>query len=137
MYNLFLDDIRMPHEAYEYTKQKMFLDKQWVIVRNYDEFVDHITEHGMPVLISFDHDLADEHYTPEEYWHDYELSKKYQDAQNYVEHTGLSCAKWLIEFCLDTCDRLPEYYSHSQNTVGKDNILRILDNYARSQYAVD
>ena len=57
-YYLFLDDERYP-------KQVTWVNLplvDWVIVRNYNEFVKKIEEDGMPVFISFDHDLADEHY---------------------------------------------------------------------------
>lgn len=59
---LFLDDIRWPIEAFQYTKNEIFWEKEWSIVRNYQQFVDWIIENGLPKLISFDHDLADEHY---------------------------------------------------------------------------
>ena len=47
---IYLDDVRTP------------MDKQdWVIVRNYDEFVDKVSEIGLDniELISLDHDLGD------------------------------------------------------------------------------
>ncbi|WP_426276294.1 cyclic-phosphate processing receiver domain-containing protein [Chryseobacterium sp. S-02] len=56
---LFLDDIRYPIEAYHYTKQDIFLRKDWHIVRNYEQFINWILEKGFPEIISFDHDLAD------------------------------------------------------------------------------
>jgi len=34
---LFLDDIREPEHAFEYTKQEMFITKKWEVVRNFDE----------------------------------------------------------------------------------------------------
>ena len=73
---LFLDDFRDPADAFNYTKESMFLKEQWDIVRNYEEFVNYITNNGVPYFISFDHDLADSHYKPPEYWDDYEKSKE-------------------------------------------------------------
>jgi hypothetical protein len=134
-YNLFLDDIRHPYSVYEYLKDTKYLQWDWIVVRNYDEFISHITSNGLPKFISFDHDLADEHYTPQEYWKDYELSKAYQESvySNYKEKTGLECAKWLVELCLDKDLLLPEFVSHSQNPVGKDNIERYLTNFKLHQ----
>lgn len=58
-YNLFLDDIRYPLGAYEYTRFPALKELTFHIVRNYDEFVDIITKTGLPDFISFDHDLMD------------------------------------------------------------------------------
>lgn len=118
----------MPEDAFGYTKEQMFLE-QWDIVRNYNEFVDYIQTNGLPDFISFDHDLADTHYTPEHLWEDYEASKAWQDAQVHIEKTGYECAKWLVEYCMDHEKSLPDYYSHSMNPVGRDNILGTLNNF--------
>ena len=48
---LFLDDIREPEHAFEYTKQEMFLKQKWEVVRNFDEFKSHIEANGMPSFI--------------------------------------------------------------------------------------
>lgn len=127
-YNLFLDDYRTLLSTYEYKKFKPYITEEWVIVRNYNEFVKVIEQQGLPKLISFDHDLADEHYTPEKYWNDYEASKEYQESQNYTEKTGYDCAKWLAEYCLDNQLPLPQWETHSMNPVGADNINKLLNN---------
>lgn len=132
--NLFLDDIRHPYDAFKYTNESMFLQLKWDIVRSYDEFVKYIEINGIPKLISFDHDLADTHYTPEHLWTDYDKSKQWQDQQIHTEKTGYECAKWLIDYCMDNNICLPEYYCHSMNPVGKDNILSVLDNYKKFMY---
>ncbi|SEH40738.1 cyclic-phosphate processing receiver domain-containing protein [Chryseobacterium culicis] len=113
---LFLDDIRYPIEAYHYTKQDMFLRSDWHIVRNYEQFVNRILEKGLPEMISFDHDLADEHYLEE-------------DSHEFVEKTAYECAKWLVEYCMDHHLDLPKFYCHSMNPVGKENILSLLENF--------
>ena len=130
-WNLFLDDIRNPEDAYSYTKFDKFKTDQWHVARNYEQFVTKIRLHGLPVFISFDHDLADEHLTPKELWSDYDKSKEWQSGQEYKEMTGLDCAKWLVEFCLTHGFELPEFYVHSMNPVGKDNILKLLQNAKR------
>lgn len=131
MKKLYLDDFRIPKLSFDYTNNIIYNDKDWDIVTNYDEFVNYIQKNGLPDLISFDHDLADEHYTPAIYWNIYEKSKEYQEKQQYKEKTGLECAKWLIEYCIDNNQKIPNYLCHSQNPVGKDNILGLLDNFIK------
>ncbi|MBT2620995.1 cyclic-phosphate processing receiver domain-containing protein [Chryseobacterium sp. ISL-6] len=116
---LFLDDIRYPIEAYYYTKQDIFLEKDWDIVRNYEQFINRIMEKGLPEMISFDHDLADIHYLE-------------QNSLDFTEKAGYDCAKWLIEYCMDNGLDLPEFYSHSMNPVGKENILNLLENFKKA-----
>jgi len=124
---LWLDDLRNPYLNLAKTVPSGYDDIDWVL--NYEQFVMWIEMYGMPLAISFDHDLADEHYTPEEHWGTYESSKAYQDAQTYQEKTGMDCAKWLVEYCMDNDVKLPTFYVHSANPVGADNILGILNNY--------
>jgi hypothetical protein len=118
---LFLDDIREPEHAFEYTKQEMFLKQKWEVVRNFDEFKNHIEANGMPSFISFDHDLADTHYTPEHL---------------HKEKTGYECAMWLVDYCMDNNLHLPKYYCHSMNPVGKDKIVGLLRSFQNSQTRV-
>ena len=130
---LFLDDIREPEHAYEYTKQEIFLKQKWEVVRNFDEFKSYIKKNGMPFFISFDHDLADTHYTPEHLWTDYDKSKEWQEAQVHEEKTGYECAMWLVDFCIDNNLKLPKYYCHSMNPVGKDKIVGLLLSFQNSR----
>lgn len=113
---LFLDDIRYPVEAYHYTRQDIFLRKDWHIVRNYEQFVSRILEKRLPDMISFDHDLAEVHYLQ-------------PGSGEYTEKTGYDCAKWLVEYCMDHHLDLPEFYCHSMNPVGKENIESLLKNF--------
>ena len=130
---LFLDDIREPEHAYEYTKQEIFLKQKWEVVRNFDEFKSYIEKNGMPFFISFDHDLADTHYTPEHLWTDYDKSKEWQDKQVHKEKTGYECAIWLVDYCMDNNLKLPSYYCHSMNPVGKDKIVGLLQSFQNSR----
>lgn len=132
---LWLDDFRNPYLS----KFQKFLPKNssyydnivWVI--NYDQFTEWITENGLPKAISFDHDLAEQHYVPSDLHLDYEASKKWQEDnyQYYTERTGYDCAKWLVEYCMDRSQHLPIYSIHSQNPVGADNIKGLLNNFER------
>ena len=65
-YNLFLDDVRNPKDCCQYMPDaKFYFNSEFVIVRNYDEFVNFIRKNGLPNIISFDHDLSDMDYYPE------------------------------------------------------------------------
>lgn len=126
-YNLFLDDIRQPAVVGNYfspaDKRVLFRTLDWVIVRNYEEFVDYIEKNGLPKLVSFDHDLADAHYDP----------ATWTESFQYHEKTGYECAKWLIEYIHDLKLELPEFLCHSANPVGKERILHALNRYKRDK----
>lgn len=123
---LLLDDIRDCQMTFNITKNSIYLLNDWDIVRNYDEFINYILKNGLPSVISFDHDLADEHYVPSEYWNNYDLSKEFQESQSYREKTGNDCAKWLLEYCYENDLKLPQCMVHSANPVGADNIRKTL-----------
>jgi hypothetical protein len=118
---LFLDDERFPKKAIPLITHNHELyenESEWVIVRNYGEFVEWITENGLPDYVSFDHDLADIKYNPTEV----------KMGFSYYEQTGFDCAKWLVDYCLDNNLSLPEYMVHSANPVGRKNIEGYLSN---------
>lgn len=130
---LFLDDIREPKDAFEYTKQDYFIKQKWVIVRDFNQFKGYIEDNGLPFFISFDHDLADTHYTPPHLWDDYNKSKEWQEQQVHKEKTGYECALWLIDYCIDNDFILPNFYCHSMNPVGKDKIVSALSSFQKYQ----
>lgn len=108
MYNLFLDDIRNPEDVTWVALPRC----EWVVVRSFVEFVDVVTQRGVPAFITFDHDLADAHY----------------GNMPSAEKTGYNCAKWLVEFCMDNRTKIPEFAVHSMNPVGAENIRQFLLN---------
>lgn len=128
-YKLFLDDMRQPEEcaAYMYRRigkeNPVYLDKDWVVVKDYPSFENYILEHGCPTLVSFDHDLADDHYgferASEEDWKEY-----YKDPER--EKTGYDCALFLQSYCDILKIDIPRYYIHSMNPVGTANIQALL-----------
>jgi hypothetical protein len=130
MIKLFLDDIRQVRDAcYYVSNPKLYWEEEgWDIVRNYDEFINYIQNNDMPALISFDHDLADFHYEykTEEYesFSEEEMIMKFGS----MEKTGLDCAKWLVDYCLDNNKKLPDFMVHSANPTGKLNIESYLNN---------
>lgn len=137
-YNLFLDDIRTPDMCSQYMylsihkygqTLNIYHKENWVIVRSFGEFVECIQKNGLPKLISFDHDLAD----------DYELRTKmvitkWFNMEENREYTGMDCAKYLIDYCLDNNKILPSFVVHSQNPSGNENIVSILNNFRKYQF---
>ena len=124
-YNLFLDDFRVPADAFNYLGNPIYLKKDWVIVRSYDEFVKYIEENGLPEVISFDHDLADFHYDVQDH-----VDQDYYDLCE--EKTGYHCAKWLVNYCIDNKKELPQTIMiHSMNVVGSKNIDSLFKSYIK------
>ena len=123
MKKLFLDDIRNPKDCANglvpTNLNKFYWEDDWFIVRTHNEFVDWISKNGLPDFISFDHDLADEHYVMD--------FSRILDAIP-LEKTGYDSAKWLGNYCMDRKLKLPSYVVHSQNPVGKANIIGYLTN---------
>lgn len=135
---LWLDDIRDPNKGPwnsfisltmgwdtcdENKEQATDYDVVWV--KSYDEFKSSVKD-KLPDVMFFDHDLADEHIR------DYFRYQKFNIPQihyeTFKEMTGLDCAKWLVEYCIDEKLTLPQYFVHSHNPIGKQNIQSYLDN---------
>ena len=80
-------------------------------------------------MISFDHDLALEHYRPSMYNPDNHYSNYYNDG-TFKEKTGYDCAKWLIDFIINNKIKvLPTIMVHSMNPVGKENIVSLFKSF--------
>jgi hypothetical protein len=121
---LYLDDVRTPTETLPGYHP-------WNVVRNYNEFVDWITENGIPDLISFDHDLAKEHI--DDYFSQF-AREGYQipSYENYKEKTGLDCARWLCEtYSQPNSIPLSQCVVHSHNPVGTRNIHSYINGYLK------
>lgn len=112
---LFLDDIRQPRDVLLYRsppESELYALGNWQIVRNFQEFTDYIEQSGLPDLISFDHDLG-------------------MDEDGGEEPSGYDCAKWLVAYLLANELPTPRIRCHSQNPVGKANILGLFGNYQK------
>ena len=111
---LFLDDLRVPTDCISYmhrrTAQYELYKGKWIIVRNYSEFTYWICENGLPDLISFDHDLG---------------------IEDEGHPSGMECAKWLVEYCLDNQLKLPRWLVHSANPAGAENITGLLISFEK------
>lgn len=122
-YNLFLDDIRQPAEVGNYmlpvSLRTYFRKLDWIVVRNYEEFVSIIKEMGLPELVSFDHDLAEVHY------------KGGKESFEYYPETGLDCMKWMIDYVTDYKLKPPKVLIHSMNPDGAKNIETLFSNFLK------
>lgn len=125
--NLFLDDKRTPDEVIGYDSL------EWVVVKDYDEFVEYILLNGLPSVISFDHDLDDEHY-------DIDWADVYIQGQK-IDHkkpTGLDCLKWLTRYISAApLDTWPACSSHSLNPLGKEQIEKHLETFSFPRFRSD
>lgn len=90
---------------------KLFIDDErfpvtddWVIARSTSEAIGVVMSFGVPNFISFDHDLGG-------------------------EDTSMKFIHWLINFLYDAEQNLKgfDYYVHSQNPIGKDNIEGLMN----------
>ena len=125
---LFLDDVRSPKDAIGLVPDKhnkFYWENDWDVVKDYNEFVLYIETNGVPKFVSFDHDLGDT--AMDEYFRNV-ATKGTLDYDIIKEKTGFDCAKFLVEYCMDENQPLPEYLVHSANPVGKKNIESYLEN---------
>ena len=98
---LYLDDLRVPTMPYDF------------IARSYEEAIKIIELNGVPNFISFDHDLG-------------------VDKDNQLVKSGYDFAKWLIENDYNGIYKISVYFGyevHSQNPVGRKNIIQLMDRY--------
>ncbi|MEL6556923.1 MAG: cyclic-phosphate processing receiver domain-containing protein [Bacteroidota bacterium] len=106
MKKLFLDDLREIDMVYD----SSMID-EFVIVRNYYDFVKYIQKNGLPPFISFDNDLG-------------------LDESGEVAPNGYAAAKWLVyESGLDLKNL--KFKVHSANPVAAEQIRGLLNNYLK------
>ena len=135
---IFLDDVRTP------------LDTEWVVVRDYDQFVKTVTDIGINniSIISLDHDLGD---TAMAEYYNNALPNYKIDYNNITEKTGYDCIKWIIDYYIENRRQIPdssidgltvddekqefifpEVYSHSANPIGAHNIIGYMNNFLKN-----
>jgi hypothetical protein len=112
---IYLDDVRTP------------IDKNWIVVRNYDEFVGKINEIGLEniELISLDHDLDE---TAMHEWHDGVVKNYSINYDNIKEKTGMDCVRWLVSQWKEG-KPVVEVLVHSANAIGSGNMMGYINNY--------
>lgn len=113
---LYLDDVRTP------------VGDDWIVVRNYDDFVSTIKLYGLGRfdVISLDHDLGEgamiEYYT--------NVKNNYMlDYNNIDERTGMDCCRYLVAESMNEKIPLPQIYVHSANPIGAANMMGYINNY--------
>ncbi|WP_219929430.1 cyclic-phosphate processing receiver domain-containing protein [Sphingobacterium athyrii] len=114
---VFLDDIRIPSDlTYYISKEEIdqYLLTDWTVIRSYQDFVTYISENGIPSIISFDHDLG-------------------INLDNTEAESGYDAVKYIVNLIIEQEHRvLPQVLCHSQNPVGKTNILSYWNNFIKS-----
>ena len=134
---IYLDDVRTPING----------DVEWIVVRNYNEFVSKVQEIGLENIdvISLDHDLGDS--AMNEYFKN--VAPNYTlDYNNITEKTGYDCAKWLVEYFYiknpnskyksrdvkqGSSFRFPKVFTHSANPIGSANIMGYINNFLMNE----
>lgn len=114
---IFLDDIRVPSDV---TWVEIPRIKDWVIVRNFEEFQNEITKSKYktsgPQHISFDHDLAEEHYSG-----DFSRAK-----------SGYHCAQLTVQLAIaNEWHNIPNFTIHSMNEIGSKRIKEAMKDFER------
>ncbi|MCK9476902.1 MAG: hypothetical protein M0R46_13325 [Candidatus Muirbacterium halophilum] len=117
--NIFLDDIREVIMSHNDNKGLPYFNvNEIVIVRDYDSFVKIIDSRFDEIdIISFDHDLA--------------------NIINNIEYTGKTATEYLINYCIINEKKLPNWYIHSDNIIGSNNIKSLIINYLKLIEKVD
>ena len=116
---IYLDDIRVPQMSHNYRKGlgDNFAE-DWVIVRNYDDFVDVVKKNFDEIdLISFDHDLG--------------------ITTDIDEMSGKNAVDFIINYCIDNDKKFPNWYVHSDNVVGRENMISSILNYLSKMEKMD
>jgi len=99
----------------------------WVVVRNYDEFIAAVEKIGIENigLMSLDHDLGPSAIRE---W-DRNVLKNYRiDYENITEKTGLDVAKWIVDQW-KSGSPVCRVMIHSSNCIGSANMMGIINNY--------
>ena len=119
-YKLWLDDIRFPPND----------DMSWRIARSYNDAVWYVRHYGLPSLMSLDHDLG-----PAQYASGIPII-----GENKHSESGMDFVRWFCNYIIDQHIEKPrknkifQYYVHSENPVGKINMLSYLNNFIEKEW---
>ena len=145
---IYLDDVRTPVQDIEASWEGSRPAKiEWIVVRNYHEFVDKILEIGLDSIdgISFDHDLGP--LAMDEYFKNVRTNYRL-NYDNIDELTGYHACKWLVEHYyeknpkrlrMERMEKKTEPFSfpkltvHSANPIGAANIMGYLNNFLKNE----
>lgn len=104
---LWIDDIRNPYDGWA-ERYAPYPPDEIVWAKSYHDVTTFLTSRGCPDEVCFDHDLG-------------------EIGEN--EHNGFSCAKAIVEYCMDHNIDIPPYNIHSSNPVGRQNIRSLMDGW--------
>lgn len=109
--NIFLDDER--HPTYIKNQIGSSFPDDWIVARNYFDFCRLVDDNLEQIkLVSFDHDIA-------------------SFDQEGKEWTGKDAADYLINKCLDSGRKFPDWFVHTSNTSGRPNIIGSILNFLK------
>jgi hypothetical protein len=132
-YNLFLDDERDPKDVLVYRPEPIYGQVEWIIVRNYEQFVNKVAMQyaaGFLIsIVSLDHDVSREHYIQ-----GVKSGFTKFDETAVTIPTGWHCLKWLLKFYEMNDLALPKIMFHSKNTGGVENMAALLDEFKNKKY---
>ncbi len=124
--NLFLDDDRKSIKEVSWIKYPEELEvATWTLVKSYEEFVSHVLTHGVPKVVSFDHDLDDSAYRA----YTRACQTGFIDYNLITGKTGFHAVNWLMAYCQIKKAARPICFAHSHNRLGYWNIRSILAQY--------
>lgn len=114
---IFLDDLRSVDMSHNQNKGLGNIS-DFIIIRNDEDFINFVDKNLTSIeLVSFDHDLA--------------------CFNNGVEFTGKTACDYLVNKCLDNGVKFPDWYVHTDNTNGRENIIGLILNYMKNVEGVD
>ena len=94
-------------------------------MRTFDEFVTCTAYHGLPDVVSFDHDLDEEHIN--HYFKVTQPTGGVIEYDNFTKKTGKHCAEYLVRECKRQGNpKQIKTFVHSANRWGGQNIKDIL-----------
>lgn len=132
-FHLFLDDERMPWHV----TWVSIPDVPYQIVRDYEQFVATIENHGIPKFVTYDHDLSPEHYivmNQEVTAYEYDDGNLKKTFHYGAEPTGFECCKWFVNYCHENKLAHPPYEVHSLNPVGAERIRQYIETAKREGF---
>ena len=116
-WNLFIDDERDVEDVTwaPLQIQEKYRNGDWVVCRNHFEVFEKVYDFGMPMFISFDHDLG------EGVWTGHDIVKELVD----IDMNTIDCRNKFPEYF--------DYYVHSKNPIGKANIEGYINSYFKAK----
>lgn len=119
-YKVLLDDYRDTEDVYYLTRDEVYLEQSWLVVRSFEEFTANISGYyhrgAFPRLVSFDGAISTMH-----------LSRDGGNIETFVEKTSVDCARWLAEYVEKNELDLPEIKVHSPSENAAQSIFEVFE----------